>query len=300
MSAPTSDPSKKAPRSRTKDSVLGQSLRKIDPGQLVFRRFHLERELGEGAMGVVWLARDERDNDQRVALKFLSDFITGHEAALTGLQREVRRARTLSHPGIVTVYDFHANHAEHLSTISMEWIDGPSVADIHGEQPDRCFEPEELVSWLHQLCNALTYLHGKAGIVHGRIKPGNIMIGEHGHLKLADTGFGDDLEDNHDERPSCALPYMSPQQVKKEPAHPSDDIYAIGATFYELLAGTPPFHRGPPKSILFQIENDEPQSINERRQQQRIVGRPPIPPEWETLLADCLAKHCSRFRATKA
>ncbi|MDB6154547.1 MAG: serine/threonine-protein kinase PksC [Chthoniobacteraceae bacterium] len=238
-------------------------------------------------MGVVWLARDEKEHNKRVALKFLKGF---DAEALALLQRNVRRNRGLNHPGIVAIYDFHESRGEHLAAISMEWIDGPSVADIQAEQPDRSFEPTELLPWLKQVCDALGYLHHEVGSAHGHLKPGNIMIGEHGHLKLADAGFGDAVKGTEPGQPRSALAYLSPQRLTQQPAEPADDIYAVGAIFYELLTGTPPFHQGSIDEVIFQIAYESQPSLAGRREELRSIGRPAIAVEWEKLVADCLAK----------
>src|SRR5215218_6776190 len=112
-------------------------------------RFTLRRMLGRGGMGVVWLARDEQLHED-VALKFLPPEIRHDAVALDDLRRETARSRRLTHPNIIRIHDFYK--AEHEAFISMEFVDGPNLADLHVAQKDRVFTWDYLVPIVQQLC----------------------------------------------------------------------------------------------------------------------------------------------------
>ncbi|HEY2342306.1 MAG TPA: protein kinase [Chthoniobacteraceae bacterium] len=282
---------------RSQDSELIRNLREAGPGRRVFERFALERELGEGGMGVVWLALDEWLDRRPVALKFLARIISADTEALSDLRREIRHGLDINHPGIVRVYDLHEDRDEHLAAITMEYVDGKTLSELKVGRPDRCFDPAEILPWVRQLCETLDYLHRDAGVVHRDVKPRNIMFTTRGRLKLADFGIASAISESHSRLtqvshgPTSGTPcYMSPQQIKGRSAKPADDIYALGITIFELLTGKPPFFRGPPAAILAQAEYDPAPTLADRRAEFGINSRSPIPPEWEETIAACLSK----------
>src|ERR1700686_5373880 len=194
---------------------LGQTLRGFRAGQKVFRRYTLVRILGRGGMGVVWLARDE-ELELNVALKFLPDLVVHDLAVLDELKRETRRSLQLTHHNIVRIHDF-VQDAE-SACISMEYVDGPTLSALRVDQPNRVFEPEELLAWTEQICEALEYAHSHAKIVHRDIKPANLMLNSKGDLKVADFGIARSLSDSLSmltmaRGTSGTLAYMSPQQL---------------------------------------------------------------------------------------
>ena len=120
------------------DLNLGATIRGFVPGQRLFDRYTLQRVVGRGGMGVVWLAQDEK-LEQRVALKFLPEAVRLDSAALDDLKRETRRGLSLAHPHIVRIYDFVDDAT--AAAISMEYVDGPTLSALRIEQPSRVFEP---------------------------------------------------------------------------------------------------------------------------------------------------------------
>ena len=128
--------------------------REFASGQRLFGRYTLIKILGQGGMGVVWLARDE-ELEGDVALKFLPQAVV-HDGALLGdLKRETRRSLELTHKNIVRIYDF--DHGERAACISMEYVDGETLSNLRAEKEQKVFEPNELVAWTSQLCEALDY-----------------------------------------------------------------------------------------------------------------------------------------------
>ncbi|TPW10356.1 MAG: WD40 repeat-containing serine/threonine protein kinase, partial [bacterium] len=218
----------------------------LKAGQMLFSRYALKRVLGRGGFGVVWLAEDlELDID--VALKFLADHIAASPDAVQDLKGEARRSLRLTHPNIVRIYNFIQEAS--LVGISMEYVSGGSLPQIRAARGLRTLPMDEMAPLVGQLCDALEYAHTKPRIVHRDLKPANLMLDSRGELKIADFGISRSMSDSHTRLTSPGdssgtLAYMSPQQMMGEPPRPSDDVYALGATLYDLLTGKPPFHSG--------------------------------------------------------
>lgn len=271
------------------DLDLGATIKGFSPGQKVFNRYTLQKILGRGGMGVVWLARDgelERD----VALKFLPEIVALDRESVTELKRETRRNLELTHPHIVRIYDFVQD--ARAAAISMEFINGASLSGLKVDRPGGIFPQADVTRWASQLCEALSYAHGSAKVVHRDLKPANLMITTEGDLKITDFGIACSIADSvsrvSKNMDSSGTPlYMSPQQMMGDRPTAADDIYSFGATFYELLAGKPPFYTG---NIILQVQNKQPPTMTERRQELHITAGDPIPAEWETAIAACLAK----------
>lgn len=260
----------------------------LEPGEKLFGRYVLERKLGQGGMGVVWLAKDESLH-RFAALKFLPDLVRQDRAAVDDLREETRRCLELTHPSIVRIYDFEED--ERAAGISMEFVDGGTLASLRLDQPAKVFEPEQLLGWVRDLCTALHYAHTEARVVHRDLKPANLMVNQRGQLKVTDFGIARTITDSvtrvtGSEPTSGTLLYMSPQQAMGKPGASTDDVYSIGATLYELITSKPPFFTG---SIVVQLMSAVPPSMTERRQQLRVEGKP-IPEPWERVIAACLAK----------
>ena len=250
-------------------------------------RYVLERELGRGGMGVVWLARDTALNDH-VALKFLPAEIQRDTAALDDLKRETLKSRKLTHPHIIRIHDF-CQFAGEAPFISMEFVEGTTLGALKVQQPQRCFMWDALQPWATQLCAALDYAHGE-GVVHRDLKPSNMMVDARGRLKLADFGLSASVSDSMSRvsmhmGSSGTLSYMSPQQLDGRPPKVTDDIHALGATLYELLTSKPPFHSG---DVLHQIRNLTPDPVAQRLADLGIEN--PVPGDVAALLMACLAK----------
>jgi formylglycine-generating enzyme required for sulfatase activity len=210
--------------------------------------------------------------------------------AINDLKRETRRALELTHPQIVRIHDFIDDG--HTAAVSMEYVDGASLTQRRLAQPAEVFSATELQPWVEQLCEALYYAHTKAKIVHRDLKPANLMVDARGDLKVADFGISATLSEtatrvSQQVGISGTPVYMSPQQMMGEKPAVSDDLYALGATLYELLTGKPPFYSG---NILMQVQQKVPPSLAQRREDLGLTGLEPIPAAWEETIAACLAK----------
>lgn len=261
----------------------------LGEGLLVFSRFQLKRILGRGGMGVVWRAEDQQLG-RDVAIKFIPDMVAGDESALQDIRRETRNGMRLSHQNVVTMFDLVEEN--HSAAIVMELVDGPHLDAMRRNQPNQVFEAAGLERYLLQLLDALEYAHQTVGIVHRDLKPVNLMVNQDDVLKVTDFGIARNLQDTMSRismklNSAGTLVYMSPQQLMGEAPSTSDDIYAIGATIYELLTGKPPFHTG---DLATQVESRVPPRMSERRQEFGVHGAV-IPEPWEQVVAACLEKN---------
>lgn len=250
-------------------------------------RFVLVKRLGRGGMGEVWLARDERLNEP-VALKFLPPEIRSDLGALDDLRRETSRSRKLTHPNIVRIHDLH-EEADGMPFIVMEYVDGPTLAGLRVEQETRVLSWEYLCPLVQQLCAALDYAHGEK-VVHRDLKPANVMVDSKGRLKLADFGIAAVMSDSMSritvrQTASGTLVFMSPQQLAGKSPQAADDIYALGATLYELLTSKTPFYTG---DLTHQILHEPPEPISERLEVLEVQNE--VPPDVSAMIMACLAK----------
>ncbi len=259
-------------------------------GDKVFGRYELQRVLGRGGMGIVWLATD-LELHREVALKFLPDALAYNEGALADLKRETRRALELTHPHIVRVHDWLTD-GEHAA-VCMEYVDGKPLSALRAMKPGGVFEVDEIQAWMSQLCEALEYAHGRAGVVHRDLKPANLLVNAKGELKITDFGIARSLGETMTRTTggagtvSGSPGYMSPQQWQGRKGQVSDDLYSLGATIYELLTGKPPFYTGDVKG---QTLEEMPPSMTRRRLELEVESGEAIPEAWEAMVAACLAK----------
>jgi hypothetical protein len=266
------------------------------PGRKVGQgRFTLERLLGQGAMGEVWLAFDER-LQERVALKFVPPGVQRDPSALEALRREAQRSHRLTHPNIIRIHDFHEPPDE-APFISMEFVEGKTLSELRWSEPQKCLSWEKLQPLARQLCEGLEYAHGE-GVVHRDLKPANLMVDAKGRLKLADFGLATVINESLSRASGQVVlggtpAYMSPQQLTGKTPTVADDIYSLGVTLYELLASHPPFYLG---DISFQTVNEAPPSMKARQTEFRISN--PLPATVEQTVMACLEKDAALRPAT--
>ncbi len=262
------------------------------PGDMIGGgRYTLKQELGRGGGGVVWSAQDEH-LQQSVAVKRLPPELANDPIALNDLIGEVQKARLLSHPHIIRIHDY-VKLTDELPFVTMEFVDGSDLGSLRNQQKDGRFSWERLEGLIVQMCEALQYAHEQQ-IIHRDLKPANIMITRDGNLKLADFGIAASVSDKSSQvlikgDSSGTMVYMSPQQMRGIIPHQTDDIYALGATLYDLLTTRPPFYTG---DIYQQVQEASPEKLSQRLLDFGLTND--VPSHVEAAIMQCLAKESEK------
>lgn len=229
-------------------------------------RYQVEKELGKGAMGVVYLGRDPKIN-RVVAIKTmaLKDEFEGDELAEIKERffREAETAGRLNHPNIVTIYDAGEEHD--LAYIAMEFLHGHDLARY--TKPEALMPVAKVVNIIYKSALALDYAH-KHNIVHRDIKPANIMYDpDKGDIKITDFGIAR-ITDASKTKTGTVMgtpTYMSPEQVAGKKVDGRSDLYSLGVMFYQMLAGVAPFRGESMATLMFKIANEPHPSLLEAR-----------------------------------
>ncbi|MGA2197109.1 MAG: protein kinase [Bryobacteraceae bacterium] len=222
-------------------------------------RYKIVRELGRGAMGVVYHAIDPNIG-RPVAIKTINlgavPNAQDQERMRERLFREARSAGILSHPGIVTIYD--VEQQDSLAYIAMEYVDGPTLDQLlSGPLP---LAPERIFSIFGQTAAALDYAHGK-GIVHRDIKPANIMIAADGTAKITDFGIAKITASEQFTVTGSIVGtphYMSPEQVQGQTVDGRSDQFSLAVIAYEVLTGEKPYTGEHLTTVVYKIVAEEP------------------------------------------
>jgi hypothetical protein len=227
----------------------------LEPGTIIKQRFILDTMLGKGGMGLVFGAIDRRkeearDPNPRVALKVLNADFQRHPQAFMALQREARKAQTLAHPNVVTVFDFDRDGEAVYMT--MELLQGRTLDSITREGRGKGVGKDVALPIIRGIAEGLAYAH-KKNIVHSDLKPGNVFITEDGTAKILDFGIARAVpsaqpEANRDVFDAGSLgayteAYATDEMVDGVDPHPADDMYALGIIAYELVTGFHPYQR---------------------------------------------------------
>jgi eukaryotic-like serine/threonine-protein kinase len=216
-------------------------------------RYHITERIAVGGMGEVYLAHDAV-LAREVAIKVLHRSLSGDQGFVDRFRREARAAATLNHPNIVTVYDWGA--VDGIYYMVMEYVHGRSVREILNARG--ALAPAQAAAVLDQTLAALEHAHAK-GIVHRDLKPENILITTEGVVKLTDLGLARAFADAKSTRAGAVtgtVQYLSPEQIRGEPADPRSDLYALGIVGYELLTDRLPFTGETPMAIAYKHLSD--------------------------------------------
>ncbi len=225
-------------------------------------RYVLESEIARGGMAIVYKARDDV-LARPVAVKVLHSHLADDEAFLERFRFEALAAARLAHPNIVSIYDTGAEQpdpdGEARHYIVMEYCGGGSLADhLMGEG---ALQPERAAVVGNSVCEALAYAH-RSGVIHRDIKPANVLVAESGGLKVADFGIAKAAFTEGDVTTTGSIlgtvTYLSPEQLKGEEPDQRSDIYSLGVTLYELLAGRAPFEEETQMAIAMKHLREEP------------------------------------------
>lgn len=254
--------------------AFGKSMTPQEQDELLAARFRLIRPLGAGGLATVWLAEDIREG-RELALKLLAEEYARQPAHVEHFRREFSVAHSLVHPAIVRPEEFISDGEKHFFTMPV--LAGGDLGRRAGESWST------IARLLIPVCGALAYAHRK-GVVHGDIKPQNMLLDGSGAACLADFGgavLPETRGDGQVRRFGGSLAYMSPQRIEGRRPRTSDDIYGLGAVFYELLCGFPPF--APDISERAVCSGDlAPPAAPE--------GQPPLPAALVELLTTMLAR----------
>ncbi len=207
-----------------------------DPGFTPPPRWRLGRQLGSGGQADVWLAQDI-ELGEWVAVKVFHAHLS--DTTRERLRREVRLGRALQHPHLVRLFELIESDGR--LAVVMEWVPGGSLAQRLEGGP---LPLGDVIAFADETLAALEYLHGQ-GVVHRDVKPSNLLLDEHGHIRLADLGLARPLEDQRDltqTNTAVGTPaFMSPEQIRGEAPIPATDLYGLGVTLFQLLTGALPF-----------------------------------------------------------
>ncbi len=236
-------------------------------------RYVIERRLGAGGMSTVFEARDTV-LERPVAVKLLAEHLADDEAFVYRFRREALSAARLQHPNIVQVFDSGQDPPTERHYIVMEYVDGPSAADMLRERKQ--LEIDETVRMLRDACHGLEYAH-RAGVVHRDVKPGNLLFAEEmGITKLADFGIAKAAEQTRITQVGSVLgtaAYLSPEQARGDEAGPASDIYSLGVCAYQFLTGRLPHEYASLTELALKQQQDPVAPLSEYR--------PEVPPELD-------------------
>ena len=270
------------------------------------KHFKIEKLLGKGGMGVVYLARDVR-LDRPVALKVLRADLTANADRRRRFLQEAKAASAVTHPSIAQIYD--VDEVEGTTFIAMEFVEGKTVSHLIDKHELDLVGSVEIAL---QVAEGLSKAH-EANIVHRDIKSDNIMVTRDGHAKLLDFGLAKLLDPvSADEesdiqgmketetlshtQPGTVMgtaAYMSPEQARGLPVNQASDVFSLGVVLYEMVTGELPFKGDTPLDTMHSIAFDEARPVTVIRQN--------LPPELHRIISHCLRKRPEdRYRNARA
>jgi serine/threonine protein kinase len=253
-------------------------------------RYRIDRRLGAGGMSTVFEATDAV-LERPVAIKLLAEHLAEDVAFVARFRREALSAARLQHPNIVQVFDSGQDEESQRHYIVMEYVDGPSCADLLREH--KRLEVDQTVSIVRDACHGLDYAH-RAGVVHRDVKPGNLLVAaETSITKLADFGIAKAAEQTRITQVGSVLgtaAYLSPEQAHGDEAGPASDIYSLGVCAYQFLTGRLPHEYSSLTELALKQQQDAVQPIRD--------FRPEVTPELDDAIRLCLERDAgARYRS---
>ncbi|HEX6450987.1 MAG TPA: protein kinase [Trebonia sp.] len=219
----------------------------LDIGVVLADRYRLDEPIAAGGVGQVWRATD-LVLQRRVAVKLLRPEYANHPDTLARFRAEARHAGSLAHPAIAQVYDYGDSPFEGPPYLVMELVDGPSLADVLVTEP---VTPAYALDVLAKAAAGLAAAH-EAGLVHRDIKPGNILLGPDGEVKITDFGIAHAVGSAPVTDPGLVMgttQYLAPERIAGGSGAPPADLYSLGIVMHECLTGVPPY-QGTPADVM--------------------------------------------------
>jgi serine/threonine protein kinase len=282
---------RRAPSPLRVGAVVSQqpSMARLKDRKERFGRYEILAELGRGAMGIVYKARDPKIN-RVVAVKTISLVNQAAEEKKEYRERFFREAEAagrLSHPGIVTVFDIGEEPETHAPYIVMEYVPGQTLDKLLLSREDHKIPPEEALQLALEVAEALDCAHGQ-GVIHRDIKPANILLTREGHAKIADFGVAKlNLANATASGRTFGTPaYMSPEQLNDEPIDGRSDIFSLGVILYTSLTGYRPFQGNSALTVAYKVINRDPVPAT--------VLDNDLPPGFDYLISRAIAKDPSQ------
>ncbi len=220
--------------------------------------------------------------ERRVAVKLLAEHLAEDADFVARFRREALAAARLQHPNVVQVFDSGQDPDSHRHFIVMEYVDGPSCADLLRDRDT--LGVEEATATLAGACNGLDYAH-RQGVVHRDVKPGNLLISQSGNVKLADFGIAKAAEQTRITQVGSVLgtaAYLSPEQARGDEAGPASDIYSMGVCAYQFLTGRLPHEYGSLTELALKQQSDQVRPITDYR--------PEVPQALDRAVLVCLER----------
>ena len=243
-------------------------------------RYRLDERLGAGGMSTVYRARDNV-LERQVAVKLLAEHLSEDDGFVARFRREALSAAKLIHPNVVQVYDSGHDPEAHRHFIVMEYVEGPTVAQLMREH-DR-LPVDQAVDIGVQSCQGLEYAH-RHGVIHRDVKPGNLILNPDGVVKLVDFGIAKAAEDTGITQIGSVVgtaAYLSPERAQGEEATASADVYSLGVVLYQLLAGRLPYETGSLTELATRQQEGTPEPLH--------LINPDVSPELSRAVSRSLA-----------
>ena len=258
------------------------------PQQVYNDRYEPERLIARGGMAEVWLARDAL-LDRLVALKVLFPELSTDPNFVERFRREAQAAANLSHPNIVSVYDW--GEADGTYFIVMEYVEGRPLSAVVRE--DGVMTPDRAAAIAADVASALGFAH-RNGVIHRDVKPGNVLITTDDQVKVTDFGIARaaNTEDHLTQTGAVmgTATYFSPEQAQGLPVDQRSDVYALGVVLYEMVTGRPPFVADGPVAVAYKHVHEDPVPPGS------VIADLPAP--FEAIVLQALAKDLNHRYAT--
>src|SRR3954467_8102383 len=252
-------------------------------------RYELVRHIARGGMAEVYLAHDNL-LDRPVALKVLFPELSVDRSFVERFRREAQAAANLSHPNIVSVYDWGEEDGTYF--IVMEYVEGRSLSQILRDEGP--LSPDRAADITTDIAAALGFAH-RNGVIHRDVKPGNVLISPIGQVKVTDFGIARAVSTQENLTQTGTVmgtaTYFSPEQARGEQVAPRSDVYSLGVVLYEALTGSPPFSGDNPVAVAYKHVQEAPRTPRSLN--------PQLPPPLEALTLKTMAKNpANRYQSS--